>query len=124
MRSVFITALLILLCAAVSAQMDTTKMILGDWFNNDGDKYTIAIDRVISFSRQHTNDCMYLQWTFKENNQLVRSGVYQKNDYPIGFQIQPVEYYLTNGKNTLFFSRKSYKILTLTKDSLTVMLAE
>lgn len=120
MSSVLITTLLILLCTPVSAQIDTTKMILGDWFNNDGDKYNIDINQVISFSRQHTNDSLYLQWTFKENNQLVRSGVYQKKDYPIGFQIQPVKYYLTNSNNTIYFNRKSYEIITLTNGSLTL----
>ena len=120
MRSGFITTILILLCAAVYAQMDTAKMILGDWFNNDGDKYNIEINQVIGFSRQHTNDSLYLKWTFKENNQLVRSGVYQKNDYPIGFQTQPVNYYLTNGNSTIYFKRKSYEIITLTKGSLTI----
>ena len=120
MTSGLITTILILLCTAVSAQVDTAKMMLGDWFNNDGDKYRIDIDQVIRFSRQHTNDSLYLQWTFKENNQLVRSGIYQKNDYPIGFKIQPVKYYLTNSNSTIYFKRKSYRIMTLTKGSLII----
>ena len=120
MRSGFITTILILLCAAVSAQIDTAKMILGDWFNNDGDKYNIEINQVIGFSRKHTNDSLYLQWTFNENNQLVRSGVYQKRDYPIGFESQPVKYHLTNGNSTIYFKRKSYEIITLTEGSLTI----
>ncbi len=120
MRSGLITTILILVCAAVSAQIDTAKMILGDWFNNDGDKYNIEINQVIGFSRQHTNDSLYLKWTFKENNQLVRSGVYQKKDHPIGFHLQPVNYYLTNGNSTIYFNRKSYKIISLTKGSLSL----
>jgi hypothetical protein len=124
MRSVFLTSLLILLYAAVYAQIDTAKMMLGDWFNNDGEEYNIDINQVIRFSRQHTNDSFYLQWTFKENNQLVRSGVYQKNESPIGFKIQPVKYYLTNRNSSIYFKRKSYRIITLNQDTLTIKRTE
>lgn len=120
MRFVIITVIVILRCGTVSSQTDTAKMILGDWFYNDGEKVSFDVDQVINFSRQQTNDTVYLQWTINEDRQITCSGTCKKNNYPIGFQSQPVKYYLTNGKSTIYFSSKSYRIITLNKESLTV----
>ena len=122
MKTVNITVIFILLCVCASAQIDTARMILGDWFYNDGDKFNLEVDQVIIFSRLHTSDSLYLQWTFTDDQQFVRSGIYKspEKDYPIGYKSNPVKYHFSNGKGIVLISRTAYEIVTIDEKILTI----
>ena len=121
MKFIELTLLLSFTCICASAQIDTAKMILGDWYHDGENVLNLNLDDQLTFSRIN-NDSLYLKWTFTEDQKFVRSGSYKSpdKDYPIGHILKPVNYYFTNSKSVVFIRRKSYEIVSLDAKFLTI----
>ena len=125
MKTIKLTLFLLLTCVCASAQIDTTELIFGDWYIDGGRTLNIDVEEQATFSRIN-NDSLFLKWTFSENNQFVRSGVFKSPDknYPIGFKSKPSKWSFNKGQGEILIVTnghgQEFKIVSLDVEIFTI----
>jgi hypothetical protein len=120
--------------SCLSAQQDSTDMLIGDWYANGYGKKEISINDTVGFTKAklecNTPDCDFKEWVFKSNGDFQNRNSYAYVLNPSGH----VSYIGTSSKNLkwgvlkktveIIISgdkyRKTFKILSINTSKLVV----
>ena len=93
----------------LTAQVDTTNLILGDWFQNGGEIQNLEINEEVTFTRTQTEN-LFLKWTFGDDNSFFRSGLFESPKYISNdtiIEIEPMAFKYNKPESWSFLSNKA-----------------